>query len=69
MRRPPAEDPGRTAALRLAKAMDVPVEPASKWQLNHLVANRPHQGLLLAATPVPVQPLVSLGPAEHKDAR
>jgi hypothetical protein len=46
--------------VALARARSVPVTITTKWELNHVAGNRPHQGLLLGAAPVPTQPLTAL---------
>lgn len=56
------------AVLDAASALDVAVQNVSKHELNLLTDNRPHQGLVLDATPLEFQSLTQLPEPVKSDA-
>mmetsp|Transcript_10935 Transcript_10935/g.33532 ORF Transcript_10935/g.33532 Transcript_10935/m.33532 type:complete len:363 (+) Transcript_10935:365-1453(+) len=50
-----------------AKRLDIPVKEASKGDLNSLCDNRPHQGVILEASPLSFEPLSSLPATDQNE--
>ncbi|CAM6086521.1 unnamed protein product [Calypogeia fissa] len=56
-----------TTIEKMAKGMGVTIKEASKHDLNMLVDNRPHQGLILDASPLELTPVDTLDPPVYQD--
>ncbi|POM74321.1 RNA methyltransferase, TrmH family, group 3, variant 1 [Phytophthora palmivora] len=52
----------------LAEAKDVEIHTTSKWMLNHITGDKPHQGVVLDAAPIQLKEFVPAEPSEFTES-
>ncbi|KAG2931592.1 hypothetical protein PC110_g13834 [Phytophthora cactorum] len=65
--RPKKKNPADVRALErireLAQSKDVEIHSTSKWMLNHITGDKPHQGVVLDAAPIQLKEFVPAEPS------